>query len=67
MAFVNWRKAAEAAAAGKGKVIDGVRVLDPREVPGMMYLVPLAKCPHGADFSPDGRYVVGNGKLAART
>jgi nitrous-oxide reductase len=64
IAFVNWRKAAAAAAAGKGKIIDGVRVLDPREVPGMMYLVPLAKSPHGADFSPDGRYVVGGGKLA---
>jgi len=62
--FVNWRKAAGAAAAGKGKMIGGVRVLNPREVPGMMYLVPLAKSPHGADFSPDGRYVVGGGKLA---
>ena len=62
--FVNWRKAAAAAAAGKGKMIGGVRVLNPREVPGMMYLVPLAKSPHGADFSPDGRYVVGGGKLA---
>jgi len=62
--FVNWRKAAAAAAAGRGKIIGGVRVLDPREVPGMMYLVPLAKSPHGADFSPDGRYVVGGGKLA---
>ena len=64
MAFVNWRKAVEAAAAGKGRIIDGVRVLEPRQVPGMMYLVPLAKSPHGADFSPDGRYVVGGGKLA---
>jgi nitrous-oxide reductase len=64
LAFVNWRKAAEAAAAGKGKTIDGVRVLNPAEVPGMIYLVPLAKSPHGADFSPDGRYVVGSGKLA---
>jgi len=62
--FVNWRTAAGAAAAGKGKMIGGVRVLNPREVPGMMYLVPLAKSPHGADFSPDGRYVVGGGKLA---
>ena len=62
--FVNWRKAAAASAAGKGKMIGGVRVLNPREVPGMMYLVPLAKSPHGADFSPDGRYVVGGGKLA---
>ncbi|MGH7675966.1 MAG: Sec-dependent nitrous-oxide reductase [Gemmatimonadales bacterium] len=64
IAFVNWRRASEAAAAGKGKVIGGVRVLEPREVPGMMYLVPLAKSPHGADISPDGRYVVGGGKLA---
>jgi nitrous-oxide reductase len=64
IAFVNWRKAAAAAAEGKGKMIGGVRVLNPREVPGMMYLVPLAKSPHGADFSPDGRYVVGGGKLA---
>lgn len=64
IAFVNWRKAAAAAAAGQGKMIGGVRVLSPREVPGMMYLVPLAKSPHGADFSPDGRYIVGGGKLA---
>jgi nitrous-oxide reductase len=62
--FVNWRMAAAAAAQGKGKIIAGVRVLNPKEVPGMMYLVPLAKSPHGADFSPDGRYVVGGGKLA---
>ena len=64
MAFVNWRKATAAAAAGKGKIIGGIRVMDPREIPGVMYLVPLAKSPHGADFTPDGRYVVGSGKLA---
>jgi nitrous-oxide reductase len=64
LGFVNWRKAAQAVAAGKGHMVDGVRVLNPTEVPGMMYLMPLAKSPHGADFSPDGRYVVGGGKLA---
>ncbi len=62
--FGHWRRAAAAAAAGKGKIVGGVRVLEPREVSGMMYLVPLAKSPHGADISPDGRYVVGGGKLA---
>ncbi len=41
--------------------------MDPREIPGVMYLVPLAKSPHGADFTPDGRYVVGSGKLAPYT
>ncbi len=64
LAFVNWRRAAEAARAGRGRMMGGARVLDPRDVPGLMYLVPLAKSPHGADFSPDGRYVVGGGKLA---
>jgi nitrous-oxide reductase len=67
MAFVNWRRAAEAVRAGRGRMVGGVRVLDPREVPGLMYLVPLGKSPHGADFSPDGRYVVGSGKLAPFT
>jgi nitrous-oxide reductase len=64
LAFVNWRKAEEAAKAGKGSMVGGVRMLNPAEIPGIMYLVPLAKSPHGADFSPDGRYVVGGGKLA---
>jgi len=62
--FVNWRIAAAAAAAGKGRMIGGIRVLEPREIPGAMWLVPLGKSPHGADISPDGRYVVGSGKLA---
>jgi nitrous-oxide reductase len=62
--FVNWRQAAAAAAAGKGRMLGGVRVLDPKDVAGAMYLVPCAKSPHGADISPDGRYVVCNGKLA---
>ena len=62
--FVNWRMAAAAAAAGKGRMIGGIRVLEPREIPGAMWLVPLAKSPHGADISPDGRYVIGSGKLA---
>ncbi|MBI4541591.1 MAG: Sec-dependent nitrous-oxide reductase [Gemmatimonadetes bacterium] len=64
LAFINWRRAAEAARAGRFRMVGGARVLNPRDVPGLMYLIPLAKSPHGADFSPDGRYVVGSGKLA---
>jgi nitrous-oxide reductase len=64
MVFVNWVKAAAAAAAGKGRLIGGVRVLDPKDLPGSIFLVPCAKSPHGADISPDGRYVVCNGKIA---
>ena len=64
MVFVNWVKAAEAAAAGKGRTVGGVRALDPKDIPGAIFLVPCAKSPHGADISPDGQYVVCNGKLA---
>ena len=32
--FVNWRKATEAAAAGKGRMVGGVRLLDPATSPG---------------------------------
>ncbi|WP_370450883.1 Sec-dependent nitrous-oxide reductase [Mesonia sp. HuA40] len=42
-----------------------VRVIDPTEVPGAVYLLPTPKSPHGCDVSPDGKYIVGNGKLSA--
>jgi len=44
-----------------------VKVLDPREVPGMVFLIPCGKSPHGVDVSPDGKYIVGSGKLAGVT
>lgn len=62
---LNWKEAEKALAAGKAKEIDGVKVLDPRDWPGLAYLMPCPKSPHGVDVSPDGRYIVGSGKLAA--
>ncbi len=41
-----------------------VVVLDPKECPGMMYLMPCPKSPHGVDVDPTGEYIVGGGKLA---
>jgi len=42
-----------------------VRVLDPKESPGMVYFLPVPKSPHGCDINPTGEYIVGNGKLSA--
>src|SRR5512133_3351647 len=67
IAAIDWRLAEKAAAAGKGKMIGGVRVLDPREIPGLIYLMPCGKSPHGVDVSPDGKYIVGSGKLQGVT
>lgn len=67
IAAVDWRAAAKAAAAGQGDMIGGVRVLDPKKVPGLVYLLPCGKSPHGVDVSPDGKYVIGSGKLQGVT
>jgi nitrous-oxide reductase len=64
---LNWKAAEAAAAAGEGEMVDGVRMIDPRVTPGIVYLIPVAKSPHGADVSPDGKYIVGSGKLASQT
>lgn len=67
IAAIDWRAAEKAVAAGQGDMIGGVRVLDPKKVPGIVYLMPCGKSPHGADVSPDGRYIVGSGKLQGVT
>lgn len=42
-----------------------VTVLDAAELPGLVYFIPTPKSPHGCDVTPDGEYIIGNGKLAA--
>lgn len=44
---------------------DEVLMLDPAELPGMVYLMPSSKSPHGCDVDPSGEYIISNGKLAA--
>jgi nitrous-oxide reductase len=62
-AIINWKAAAEAAQAGKGTMMDGVPVLDPAKVPGLVHLIGIAKSPHGMDVDPSGKWVVAGGKL----
>jgi nitrous-oxide reductase len=40
-------------------------ILNPMELPGMVYFIPVPKSPHGCDVDPTGEYIVGNGKLSA--
>ena len=44
---------------------NSVMMLDPKDCPDMVYLMPCPKSPHGCDTDPTGEYIVGSGKLAA--
>jgi nitrous-oxide reductase len=67
IAAVDWKAVEKAVAEGKGDMIGGVKVIDPKKVPGLVYLMPCGKSPHGVDVSPDGKYIVGSGKLQGVT
>jgi nitrous-oxide reductase len=41
-----------------------VKILDPRECPGLIYYLPTPKSPHGVDVDPTGEYIAAGGKLA---
>lgn len=66
-AFVNWRAAEKAVRDGKVEMIADVPVIDPAKVPGILYLVPVGKSPHGIDTTPSGKWVVASGKLQPTT
>ncbi len=67
IAMVDWKLAEKSAAEGKGKMIGGVKVLDPKEIPGLVYFLPCGKSPHGVDVAPEGNWIVGSGKLQGVT
>ncbi|MGV3532102.1 MAG: Sec-dependent nitrous-oxide reductase, partial [Chthoniobacteraceae bacterium] len=62
-AVVNWRIAEKAAAEGKGEMMEGVPVLDPTKIPGLVHYLPIGKSPHGIDVDPTGKWVAAGGKL----
>jgi nitrous-oxide reductase len=67
IAAIDWRAAEKAANEGKADTIGGVKVLDPKKVPGLVYFMPCGKSPHGVDVAPDGKWIVGSGKLQGVT
>ncbi len=46
-------------------MMEEVLTLDASELPGLVYLLPTPKSPHGCDVDPSGEYIVGSGKLSA--
>lgn len=61
----NWRKAEEVFKAGKAEELNGMAVIRIKTAvdEGVLYLAPEPKSPHGADVTPDGKYIVVSGKL----
>ncbi|MBV6446025.1 MAG: Nitrous-oxide reductase [Ignavibacteriaceae bacterium] len=49
----------------KSDVVKTVKVLDPKDCPGMIYYLPTQKSPHGVDTDPEGKYIIASGKLAS--
>ena len=47
------------------EIIKEEKVIKPEQCPGVIYFIPTPKSPHGVDVSPDGRFILGNGKLSA--
>jgi len=65
LAAVDIPAAERAIAAGEYTEIDGAKVIDPTATSEkVLYMIPVPKNPHGADVTPDGRYVMGTGKLS---
>ncbi|UCC71965.1 MAG: Sec-dependent nitrous-oxide reductase [Gemmatimonadota bacterium] len=63
---INWQRAAQIFQSGDGvRQVQGMSVipLDVSVREGLLYLVPEPKSPHGADVTPDGRFIVTAGKL----
>ena len=63
--IIDWKKAEALVAAGKTRMVNGMRVL-PIEVvaaEGVLTLVGEPKSPHGCDVTPDGTAIVVGGKL----
>lgn len=63
--IVDWKKAEEVVQAGKAEVINGMQVIRiPTAVAeNVLFLAPEPKSPHGADVTPDGKYITVAGKL----
>lgn len=65
MHIINWKKAEEVVKAGKYQTINGMRVISLKTAvdEAVLFSAPEVRSPHGADVTPDGKYIVVSGKL----
>ena len=63
--IINWKKGEEVVKAGKFQMINGMRVISMKTAvdEGVLVNAPEVRSPHGADVTPDGKYIVVSGKL----
>jgi nitrous-oxide reductase len=63
--IINWKKAEEVVNAGRFNTVNGMRVipLTTAVAEGILFAAPEVRSPHGADVTPDGKYIVVSGKL----
>jgi nitrous-oxide reductase len=60
----NWKELAQKIKDGKYENVGGQKMIYPEKEKGGIYLVPVAKSPHGVDVTPDGKRFIASGKLA---
>ncbi|WP_017434224.1 Sec-dependent nitrous-oxide reductase [Saccharococcus caldoxylosilyticus] len=60
----NWKELEKMVKEGKYDNVGGQKMIFPEKHKGGIYLVPVAKSPHGVDVTPDGKYFIASGKLA---
>lgn len=60
----NWKELEQKIKDGQYGMVNGVKMIDPAKHKGSIYLVPVAKSPHGVDVTPDGKRFIASGKLA---
>jgi nitrous-oxide reductase len=60
----NWKELEKMVADGQYDDVTGQKMIFPEKHKGGIYLVPVAKSPHGVDVTPDGTRFIASGKLA---
>ncbi|MEQ8324871.1 MAG: Sec-dependent nitrous-oxide reductase [Vicingaceae bacterium] len=55
----------ESTHSGSSEMMKEVLVVEPTEVEGAIFFMPMPKSPHGCDVDPSGEYIIGSGKLSS--